>query len=168
VGEQRVQIPGSAPKFRVTDRWLSPMDPDQKIGATIILRRRRDAADGEDLQEQLLSGGFRSVSREQAAQALAADPGDMAAVRCFLEQHGLLITKESAEARTLHVEGTAEQMSEAFGIQLGWFEDVDGRRYLSYEGPLSIPASVGPVITAVLGLDQRPIAKHHGARGNVQ
>jgi kumamolisin len=169
VGDQRVEIPGSAPKFRATDRWLSPTETNQKIGATIILRRRSDPARDEDLQEQLLSGRSKPVSREQAAQTLNADPGDLAAVRSFLEQHGLSVTRDNAEARTLHVEGTAEQMSDAFGVRLGCFEDADGHQYLSYEGPLSIPKSLDGVITAVLGLDQRPIAKHHRAvTGSVQ
>jgi kumamolisin len=168
VGDERVQIPGSAPKFRATERWLSPTDPEKKISATIILRRRKGPGDREKLQEELLSDSFGPVSREQAAQALEADPDDLAAVRSFLEQYGLSITKESAEARTLHVEGTAEQVSEAFGTRLGWFEDADGHRYVSYEGPLSVPESLSGVMTAVLGLDERPIAKHHNAKAGIQ
>jgi kumamolisin len=168
VDGQRVELPSSAPKFRAAHRWLSPAEPSKKINATIILRRRKGPGDGEKLQEELLSGSFRPVSREEAAQALEADPADLAAVRSFLEQYGLSITKESAEARTLHVEGTAEQMSDAFGTRLGCFEDADGHRYLSYEGPLSVPKSLSGVITAVLGLDERPIAKHRGANASTQ
>ncbi len=108
-----------------------------------------------------MSGNFARVPREQAEQMLSAAPDDLAAVRSFLSQHGLTITKESAEARTLHVQGTVQQMDAAFGIQLGWLENAQGQRHLGYEGALSVPESLSGVITAVLGLDQRPVATHH-------
>lgn len=118
-------------------------------------------ASDADLQEQLFSGGSGAVSRAQAEQSLRADPNDLAAVRSFIKQQGINITRENAQARTLRVEGTVEQLSRAFAVQMGCFEDAQGHRYLSYEGSLSLPESLSGVITAVLGLDQRPIAKHH-------
>lgn len=157
---QRCEIPGSTSKPRAAERWSSPADPNAVVSATIALRRRKDSAKPEHLGEQLLSGSFHPVPREQAEQMLSADPDDLAIVRSFLTQHGLTVTKENAEARTLHVEGTVQQMNQAFGIQLGWFEGAHGR-HLGYEGALSIPESLSGIVTAVLGLDQRPIATHH-------
>lgn len=162
VNDGRVEIPGSAPKARSAEIWLSPVEPDQQVSATIILRRGQNSGDTGDLEEQLMSGRSQPISRDEAAQTLGADPDDLRAVRSFLEQHGLRMIKENAAARTLHVEGTVEQMSEAFGVRLGWFEDAEGRRHMSYEGVLSVPQSLSGIILAVLGLDQRPIATHHG------
>ncbi len=162
MSDQRVELPGSAPSTRdepgAQPRWSSPADPNQKVSVTITLRRKRNSATAA-LEEQLLSGHFRAVPREQAAEELAADPRDIAAVRFFLEQNGLTVTDENAAARTLKVDGTAQQMAQAFSAQLAWFEDASGNRHLSYQGPLSIPQSLEGVITSVIGLDQSPIAK---------
>jgi kumamolisin len=112
------------------------------------------------VKQQLLSGEFPEISREEAIQAMKADPNDMAAVQSFLQQHGLTIVKENPDARTLQIAGTVRQVDEAFGTQLGWVGDAKGRQHLSYQGPLSVPQSLAGVIVAVLGLDQRPMARH--------
>jgi kumamolisin len=164
MSDQRVPLPGSAPKIAdkagSEPRWSSAVDPNEKTSVTVTLRRRQDSAAAE-MEEQLLSGQARSLPREQAAQQLSADPRDMAAVRSFLEQHGLTITSENMAARTLKAEGTVAQMEQAFSTKIGWVEDATGDRRLSYQGPLSIPQSLAGIIMSVIGLDQRPIAKPH-------
>jgi kumamolisin len=161
-----VPIPGSAPntgtETGAQPRWSSAVDPNEKAGVTITLRRRQDSAAAQ-MEKQLLSGQAHAMPREQAAQELSADPRDVAAVRAFLEQHGLTISDESMAARTLKAEGTLQQMGEAFSTRIGWFEGAGGNRHLSYEGSLSIPQSLQGIIVSVIGLDQRPVAKHRGA-----
>lgn len=161
MSDQRVPLPGSAPKSEgAQTRWSPALDANEKITATITLRRREDSAAAE-MEKQLLSGQARAMPREQAAQALSADPRDISAVRSFLEQHGLTITEERADTRTFKVEGTVQQMGEAFGTRLGRVQDARGNHHLSYNGELSIPESLSGIITSVIGLDQRPVAKHH-------
>jgi len=163
MNDQRVEIPGSTLELRGSERWSGPADPDQPMSATLTLRRRSDAAPYNDLEQQLLSGTFRPVSRDEAAQTLGADPNDIAAVRSWAQQHGLTVTNENGAARTMRVEGTALDMNQAFGVHVGWIEDPNGRRYLGYQGALSVPGSLAGIVIAVLGLDQRPIATHHSA-----
>ncbi len=164
MSDQRVPLPGSAPRTAgetgFQPRWSSALDPNEKASVTVTLRRRQDSAAAE-MEEQLLSGQARNLPREQAAQQLSADPRDMAAVRSFLEQHGLTITSENMAARTLKAEGTVAQMEQAFSTKMGWLEDATGNRHLSYQGPLSIPQSLSGIIVSIIGLDQRPIAKPH-------
>jgi kumamolisin len=167
VNDQRVPIPGSDPKHKVGARWSSGAEPNQPVGATIILRRPGDSNLASKQEQELLSGHFRPMPREQAAQALAADPNDIAAVRSFLQQYGLTIVEENPDSRTIRVRGTAQQMEQAFGIRLRLLED-DKQQCLSYEGSISVPKSLAGVIVAVLGLDQRPVAQHHIARDTAQ
>jgi kumamolisin len=65
------------------------------------------------------------------------------------------------------VKGTVEQMGNAFGVHLRMLE-ARGQRSLSYAGSISVPKPLKPVITAVLGLDQRPVAQHHRAKTTSQ
>lgn len=156
---QRAEIAGSAAKPKVAGTWSSA-DPNQSIGATVVLRRPAQAA---GLSEQILSGGFKPTSEGAAEQATAASPDDLAAVQAFIQAQGLSVTNENAAARTIQVQGTVEQMSSAFGVSIGSVSDSSGNAHLTYRGTISVPAELKDIVTAVLGLDQRPVAQRRGA-----
>jgi kumamolisin len=50
-------------------------------------------------------------------------------------------------------------MQKAFGVDLGLVAESSGNQYLSHREAISIPQSLSNLVTAVLGLDQRPVAK---------
>jgi len=76
----------------------------------------------------------------------------------------LKILDENFQTRTVKIEGSAQQMDEAFGIHLCRATDDKGNQYLTYREPLTVPQSIAPYVTAILGLDQRPVARHHAVR----
>jgi kumamolisin len=131
---QRVEIPGSEPPHRAEAHSLRAADPNREITVTVMLRR-------------------------ESPEQTCASPQDLEAIRRFAQQYGLTVVDEKPEARTVHLRGSVAQMDAAFGTQLREFQDAQGHRYLSYDGPLSVPQSLAPVVMAVLGLDQRPIAR---------
>ena len=150
---------GSAPKGYGSRRRLSAADPNTLVTVTVMVRRRQDSAFGSDLEERLLSGNYKPIDRTEAAAQIGADPDDLDVVRSFAKTHGLAVVDENPGSRTIRLASTVQPMNKAFGVQLGWYEDAEGRRYLSHEGAVSIPEELSPIVTAVLGLDQRPIAK---------
>lgn len=153
----RVTLFGSTSPREDQQQWVAAADPNQRIVVTVTVRRRASAA---TLGEELLSGTAQPLPREEAAE-IGADPQDVAAVRDFVVSNGLTIVRENLAARTLRIEGTVQQMDAAFGVQLAWFQNPEGQRFLSHQGAISIPESLQGVIVAVLGLDQRPAARHH-------
>jgi hypothetical protein len=54
-------------------------------------------------------------------------------------------------------------MSSAFGVSIGSVSDSSGNTYLTYRGTISVPAELKDIVTAVLGMDQRPVAQRRGA-----
>jgi Pro-kumamolisin, activation domain len=80
---------------------------------------------------------------------------DLAAVEAFAREYGLQVTEADAAKRTVKVAGTAQNLGRAFGVDLGVFGD-----YISYSGPITVPDHLVGCILAVLGLDNRPIARH--------
>ncbi len=155
--DRRVAIPGSNLKHADDACW-SPAPCEARIGVTIYVRRRGDDSDSRTVAEDLLSGRFQPVSREEEAARFGASPQDLEAVCSFAEKHDLRVTNENAAARTVRVEGTVGQMGSAFQVNIGMVEGANGE-CLSYEGTLTLPASLASVVVAVLGLDQRPVAK---------
>ena len=93
---------------------------------------------------------------------MSAEPADLEAVRSFAQENGLDVVNENAAARTVHLEGTVKQMDAAFGVEIRTRHDAEGREYLSYDGPISVPQTIGDKVEGVLGLDQRPIARRRG------
>ncbi len=162
---ERVAVSGSAPHHNPTDTMSEISNPEQQeVTATLILQRSHQSGASSNIGQELLSGKAPHLSKKQAEEATAANATDVAAVCAFAQEYGLTIEEQNAATRSVRVQGTAQQMDEAFGVDLCWVTDAKGNRYLSYMGPLSVPKSLSGVVTAVLGLDQRPVAKHHTAR----
>jgi kumamolisin len=151
-----VPLPGSEraelPNVRPTD-----LDPNATIEVTIMLRRRAEVPD------ELITGP-ETVTNQELAQRYGADPADVALVTDVLGRHGLTVTDSRPVSRRLKVRGTIGQMSATFGTTLRQVTSPhpDGsgevtHRYRS--GGLSVPAELAGVVTAVLGLDNRPQAR---------
>jgi Pro-kumamolisin, activation domain len=144
----RAAIAGSAPDH-AGYRPLTGADPATPVQATIVLRADDSTAAG------LLSGQYDPAKQAPAG----ADSSSIEAVESFVRNHGLTVVESNAAERSVVVRGTADQMKQAFGTNLEWFESADGQRHLSYEGDVTLPAEIAPRVLAVLGLDQRPAAK---------
>jgi kumamolisin len=132
-------------------------DPAARLEATILVRRRPGSAASERI-DAIQRGEAPGLSREEAQAALEADPKDFDRVTGFAAAHGLTVIESSPARRSLRVAGTVAQMEAAFGTRLRSCE-MGGREYICYEGALSIPAALDGIIVAVLGLDQRPVAR---------
>ncbi len=156
-GSQRTPLPGSSPEHTSTARWTPVENPDQhQVAATILLRRS-----GEDMADQLLAGTAPALPHGEASTAVAASPEAVQQVMAFAKDHGLQVTEANATTRTVKVQGSAQRMEQAFGVKLGLVSDENGSQHLSHREAIAMPTSLSNLITAVLGLDQRPIARHH-------
>src|SRR5262249_2289050 len=85
-----------------------------------------------------------------------------------LGRYGLTATAAHPQSRRLKVRGTIDALSTAFGTTLtlvsspGPGGGTVTHRYRS--GGLSVPAELSGIVTAVLGLDDRPQAPPHSRR----
>jgi hypothetical protein len=131
--EQRVPIPGSAP-VHASNAHFAAAPQNVVLTVTIMLRR-------------------------PSPTAVSADPKDLAAVRSFVQSYGLQVISEHPDARTLKVQGMTAQMQAAFGVTLEVVGDAASQQHITYQGPLTVPKQLDGIILAILGLDQRPVAK---------
>ena len=88
----------------------------------------------------------------------------------MLGSYGLTVTETHLESRRLKVSGTIAAMQAAFGTTLtavtSPHPDGSGDVQHRYRtGSLSVPAQLSGIITAVLGLDDRPQARPQFRRG---
>jgi kumamolisin len=153
-----VPLAGSERSSLTRAETAGPVDPSQRIELTLITRRRAG------LPAELVTGPA-TLSREELADRHGTDPADLTRVREVLAGFGIEVTGADAGMRRVTVAGPVAALSEAFGAQLrlvrsprpGGQPGLAEHRYR--EGGLRIPAELAGIVTAVLGLDDRPQAR---------
>src|SRR5580700_426872 len=159
-GTEFVQLTGSDRQALPGASLGPPVDPAERIDVTVITRRAAqlprtaagvpDRLSRDDLRQ---SYGSSTADQDQVAQILTGiDPG-------------IEITSADPGSRRMTITGTAAALSAAFGTELSVVasQGPSGaevtHRYRT--GPLQIPAELGGIVEAVLGLDNRPQAVPH-------
>src|SRR5262249_55227362 len=117
-----------------------------------------------------ITAGGQHISRADFAERFGADPADIAAVEDFATAHGVHAVQKDRARRTVVLSGTVAQFNKAFGVNLKQVEHEEGS-FRGREGEISLPDTLVGKVEAVLGLDDRPVARPHFRRhqppGNV-
>jgi len=102
----------------------------------------------------------RNLTHKELEKNYGADSSDLAKVADFAHQHGLVVVESSAAKRLVRLSGTVKAFNEAFDVSLRHYEHANFT-YRGRTGTISIPKELDGIITAVLGLDNRPFARPH-------
>jgi kumamolisin len=145
----RIPVPGSGRKSLAGASPVSPVNPDEQLRVTLLLRRRGGAERPEP------RSGMSPVSRSDFAALYGADPEDISKVTDFAAAYGLQVTGVQAAARTVSLTGSAAAFSAAFQVELRHYE-VNGEDYRGREGVVTVPANLDGIVIGVFGLDDRP------------
>jgi kumamolisin len=97
---------------------------------------------------------------KHVSEDFEADPADLDKVEAFAVKHGLTVLEKSVPKRSVLLEGTVAQMSEAFGVKLKTIDHPTGR-YRGRTGPVLIPKSLAAIVQAVFGLDNRRMGRSY-------
>ena len=158
---QRVEIPGSAREADRQHPRVGDVDPDKPIEVTVYLRPS-GSLDWVDQEAGRAPAERRTLSREELASASGASDEDIAAVRSFAGEYGLEVVAVDQGRRAMTLRGTVKAIAEAFEAQgLQVYEHPTAGHYRGRQGPLTVPSSLGGVITGVFGIDDRPQARVH-------
>ena len=147
-GSERTELPGAEP--------AGDLDTNETITVTVMLRRRADVP-------RALVIGPETLTLAELGTQYGSDPADVTLANEVLGRYGLTATAAHPQSRRLKVSGTIDALSTAFGTTLtlvsspGPGGGTVTHRYRS--GGLSVPAELSGIVTAVLGLDDRPQAR---------
>jgi kumamolisin len=158
-----VPLPGSERGELQGVTSAAALDTSQVITVTVMLRRRADVP-------RALVEGPETISTTELADRYGADPADAQLVSEVLGSYGLTVTETHLASRRLMVSGTITAMQAAFGTTLTAVNSPhpDGSGDVQHRyrtGGLSVPARLAGIVTAVLGLDDRPQARAQFRRG---
>jgi kumamolisin len=159
-----VPVPASRPEHPAGATPLPEFAGDEeRMRVTVLLRTRTSPRDRQDAARQLATQ-FPRERRYRTLEEYSADhgaaPEDVARVAAFASAHNLTIVEASAARAAVTLEGTAGAFARAFRVRFRRYRH-GAETYRSHDEAVQIPAGLEGVITGVVGLDNRRLARRH-------
>jgi kumamolisin len=173
-GSERVVVSGA--------KAIGAANPDESLEITVLLRSRAQAQDAKTSTTEAVAKEKAAVesllkqraaerqhlTREQFLAQRGALEEDVQKVEEFAHEYGLSVSEANLAKGSVTLTGTVANFSKAFNVELLNYEHPSGS-YRGRTGPVHIPSELDGIVTAVLGLDNRPQARphfriHHPAR----
>ena len=165
-GSERVVVSGA--------KAIGAANADETMQVTVLLRSRAQAADAKanntqatttqrtavELLLKQRAADRQHLSRDQFLSQRGALPDDVHLIEEFAHAYGLSIAGSDLAKRSVTLLGTVAAFSKAFNVELLNYDCPSGS-YRGRTGPLQIPSELDGIVTAVLGLDNRPQARPH-------
>jgi kumamolisin len=165
-GSERVAVTGA--------KAIGAANPGESLQVTVLLRSRAQAEDATTRSNKATAAEHAAVesllkqsaterqhlTREQFLRRRGALEEDILKVEEFAHEYGLSIADANLAKGSVTLSGTVANFSKAFSVELLNYEHPGGT-YRGRTGPVHIPAELDGIITAVLGLDNRPQARPH-------
>jgi kumamolisin len=152
-------LPGSNKQAARNARFVGDVDPEHVMSVTAVLRPKQ----GFDLVAHAARGSSPMGQEEFAAQ-YGADPEDVLRLEEYAGEHHLVVGEVNVGARTVELRGRTADMQKAFSVDLKLYATEDNKRFRGREGDVFVPDDLDGIVIAVLGLDDRPVAKPHSRR----
>ncbi|HEX4206836.1 MAG TPA: protease pro-enzyme activation domain-containing protein, partial [Ktedonobacteraceae bacterium] len=157
--QPRVALPGSERQPIVGAQVTGPVDPNERFEVSVYLRAPAGSDLAQDIQDRVVNQQ-QPLSREEYAARYSASSDDIARVERFALAHNLIVIEANAVRRVVVLSGSAQAVGAAFGTQIQRYTQQQ-QTYRGRTGPLTVPADIAPLITGVLGIDNRPQARAH-------
>jgi kumamolisin len=163
-----IPIPGSQRPAVSGARLLRKSDPNQRIQVSIYARRNPNrharAFPSIDELNAALPGNRHYFTDAEFNEAFGADPADLKKIEAWAKAGNLKVLEASVPKRRVLVEGTIDDISKAFGVQLNDYEHAKTGHYRGREGELFVPPEVHDLIEGVFGLDTRQVGRSRRRR----
>jgi kumamolisin len=165
-GSERVVVSGA--------RAIGAANPDESIQVTVLLRSRAQAEDAKTKTTKATASEKAAVesilqkraaerqhlTREQFLAQRGALEEDVQKIEEFAHAYGLSISDTNLAKGSVTLSGTVANFSKAFNVELQNYTFSEGS-YRGRTGLIHIPSELDGIVTAVLGLDNRPQARPH-------
>jgi kumamolisin len=157
----KTPLTGSQPQLSPETLDLGAVDPATEAEVTLILQSRMT---DRDMEKELSTISSLPISQRQyltrgeLAKLRGARQEDIQRVEAFAREHHLTVSEVDPASRTVKLRGTLADLQNAFGVHLRLYEK-DGAKFRSHSTPILLPDSIAGAVQAVLGLDDRPVAR---------
>ncbi|WP_079890069.1 S53 family peptidase [Mycobacteroides abscessus] len=162
----RVDLPASRyPALPSSAAVEGAVDPGEEITTTVFVRRRAP------IPEVLLTTSA-AVSEQEFTDKYGADPADIERVCQAVTDAGAQVLSTNALSCRIKVRGDAATLAELFGADMRNVSSPSPHTgqmmmHRAVQGALSVPGPLQGVVTAVMGLDDRPLFKRASGLGTL-
>jgi hypothetical protein len=153
----RVPLPGSVHPLALARFDRGAVEESLPTGR-LLLMLHRSAAQEEELREFIEAAHTpgnpqfcKWLTPEEFGRLYGPADSDMAAVKAWLESHGLAVEDVRAGRLALEFSGTAGQIRSAFHTEIHRYA-VNGETHLANATAVAVPAALLPVIAGVAAL----------------
>lgn len=134
----------------------------EKLTATLILRRNPGGQPVKSLADfhATAFADRKPLARTDFISRHGAAGKDIQMVEAVAVAKGLTLKRTNQSARSIVLQGTAEQFNDFFAVKLqNYFSELGD--YRGHEGPAHLPIEVNELVEAVIGLDNRKVPAIH-------
>jgi kumamolisin len=162
MSQKLIALKGSVPINK--HKLVGPADPKERIEVTIKLRRKSE--EGLPTLEEFVAGKRAvGITRQVLAERHGANREDADAVQRWAVQQSLSVSGIDLGRRQMHLVGSVDAMSRAFGVELSIYKHSrTGTNFRCPTGDIHIPQNLTSIITGVFGLNDMPVVVRRSAR----
>lgn len=136
-----------------------PAHPDERLEITLVMRPN-DLTGLQAHLDKIMTGTAEPLSRHDYTTFHATSNRHLQKVHYFADNNSMKVVSVDANAHRMILAATVAQANVAFGVTQQTFNHPDGS-YRGHTGPIHLPPELDGIVNAVLGLDNRPIARPH-------
>jgi hypothetical protein len=135
-----------------------PIDPSMRLNHVMLMLKRSDAQQAAldqllaDQQNRSSPNYHNWLTPEQFGDRFAISPNDTAQLSSWLQSQGLVVDEVARSRNWIWFSGTAGQVQTALHTTIRHYR-VDGELHFANADEPSVPASIGPLVIGILGLD---------------
>jgi subtilase family serine protease len=163
----RATLAGSVPSWATSASFKQAASGSENVGFRVYLGWQNQSQ-VEALATAVSTPGSSSfrhyLTPAQFRQKFAPSQAAVGAVRSWLQSQGFTIDYVPANNHYVAAEGTVAQAESAFAVSFGMYS-VDGLVLRSPSSALTMPSSVAPYVSGVLGLDDSAQFVHNNLAG---
>jgi subtilase family serine protease len=151
----RHSLPGSHPRWATPANRVAATEDSSKVSFRVYLNLR-DQAGAEAAAAAVSTPGSASygafLTPEQVRARYAPTAASVDAVRSWLTSSGFTVGEAPVNNLYLPVTGTVARVGKAFGVGINNYR-VSGKVVRGQDAELSVPTSVGSLVSGVAGID---------------
>ncbi|MGZ6391092.1 MAG: S53 family peptidase [Ktedonobacterales bacterium] len=162
----KVRVHGTRPHALTGLKADGKADGSQVLQLSVALRLPHAAALSSLIAQQQTPASAKYhhyLTPQGFTDQYAPSASDLAAVRAFLQQHGLKVTAIASNRLFVNAEGTVAQVEQAFGVSIGQYQVGKRQVYAPDQDPI-IPDTLATIVAGVSGLDNVGMAQPHYAK----
>lgn len=158
-----VTVQHNTPPAVAKARFLSHRNPREVLDISLALPLRNGADFAQfarDVVDRSSPSYHKFLTPAQFMELYAPTGAQLATVEGFLTQHGIKVTGVLGANTRIHAQASVATLESAFGIAINNYS-YQGQEFFSPSSDPVLPADVGSLVMAIMGMDNRVTMRSH-------